>query len=204
MKKSILLLSVLSMMACKKSEDKTSESSSIGKAVDAAQSYSNIATSMDDIQKNIERLKTIKPLSNEEMKSALPETILGLKRTEIRVGDASMMGLVSAEATYSDEANKRIEINIMDGAGETGSAMISMLLIALKAESEKSTAKGFEKTTNFNNVRAIVSEEKEADEVDADIQYILKDRYTVKIDGNGYTLDQLKPVMDAINTSALK
>ncbi|MFW2137162.1 hypothetical protein ACK2M7_12930 [Chryseobacterium sp. TY4] len=205
MKKTFLALAVVSLVACKKNEDANAKTStSIGDVVNGAKTLNNLSASMDDIEKKMEELKTTTPATNDELKSIFPTTSLGLARTEIKVGDISMMGLASAEAKYSDNANKNVEISIMDGAGEAGSGMLAMLMMALKAESEKTSAEGYEKTTNFNNVRASISEKKNGDIMESEIQYLLKNRYAVKIEGEGYTLDQLKAVMSEINTSSLK
>ncbi|MFN3021765.1 hypothetical protein ACK1KB_12435 [Chryseobacterium sp. TY3] len=205
MKKTFLALAVVSLVACKKNEDANAKTStSIGDVVNGAKTLNNLSASMDDIEKKMEELKTTTPATNDELKSIFPTTSLGLARTEIKVGDISMMGLASAEAKYSDNANKNVEISIMDGAGEAGSGMLAMLMMALKAESEKTSAEGYEKTTNFNNVRASISEKKNGDIMESEIQYLVKNRYAVKIEGEGYTLDQLKAVMSEINTSSLK
>lgn len=206
MKKILLALAVLSLVACKKNEEsKTNDSStSIGDVVNGAKTLNNLTESMDDIQKNADKLKEMAPLSNDEIKAALPETVLGLKRTEYNAGNNAMVGLVTADAKYSDGTDKDIEVSIMDGAGEAGSGMISLLMMGLKAESEKNDEQGYEKTTNFNNIRATISEHKNGDLTESQIHYIVKDRYVIKIEGENYTLDQLKPVMDAINISALK
>lgn len=205
MKKTLLALAVVSLVACKKNEDANAKTStSIGDVVNGAKTLNNLSASMDDIEKKMEELKTTTPATNDELKSIFPTTSLGLARTEIKVGDISMMGLASAEAKYSDNADKNVEISIMDGAGEAGSGMLAMLMMALKAESEKTSAEGYEKTTNFNNVRASISEKKNGDIMESEIQYLVKNRYAVKIEGEGYTLDQLKAVMSEINTSSLK
>ncbi len=205
MKRTLLALAVVSLVACKKNEDANAKTStSVGDVVSGAKTLNNLSASMDDIEKKMKELKTTAPATNDELKSILPTTALGLARTEIRVGDSSMMGLASADAKYSDNADKYVEISIVDGAGEAGSGMLAMLMMALKAESEKTDAEGYEKTTNFNNVRASISEKKNGEIMESEIQYLVKDRYAVKIEGEGYTLDQLKAVMSEINTSSLK
>lgn len=204
MKKLVLALSFISIIACNKTEDKVSDSASLGDVLSSAKTLNNLSSSMDEIQKQTEELKKLTPLSNDILKSAVPETILGLARTEISVGDTTMMGLSSATATYGDRAGKNISITIMDGAGETGSAVVSLLLMGLQAESEKTTSEGFEKITQFNNQKAMVSQHQyENSELDSSVQYIVNKRYSIKIEGHGYSLDELKPAMDAIKTSGL-
>lgn len=205
MKKVILALVLISVVACKKSEEKDSDSTSLGDVVNGAKTLNNLSSAMDDIQKQTDALKKLTPLSNDVLKSAVPESMLNLNRNEVSVGDTTMMGLASATAMYGENSGKNINITIMDGAGETGSAVISLLLMGLQAESEKTIPEGFEKVTKFNNHKAMLSQRQyENSEIESSIQYIINKRYSVKIEGHGYSLDELKPAMDAINSSALK
>lgn len=205
MKKILFSLSLLSIVACSKTEEKTSDSPSVGDVVNGAKTLNNLSSSMDEIQKQTDALKKLAPLSNDDLKSTVPEKILNLARTEISVGDTTMMGLSSVTATYGDRSAKNVNITIMDGAGETGSAVVSLLLMGLQAESEKTTPEGFEKVTQFNNHKAMLSQRQyENSDIESSVQYIINNRYSVKIEGHGYNIDELKSVMDAINTSALK
>lgn len=124
-----MIASLFILVGCSKEETtKEKKSGGFSEMVSTAKNYSTINSSIGDMTKNIEKLKVMTPLSNEELKAALPETMAGLKRTELSVGDNAMMQISSAEAKYSEE-NKRIKLEIMDGAGETASAMVSILMM---------------------------------------------------------------------------
>ncbi len=201
-----LLMSVLalSLISCSKNETKTEEKSGgLSELVSNAKNYSKVSSSVNNMTKNIETLKNLTPLTNEELKKVLPETLLGLKRVELSVGDASMMNLVSAEAKYKDE-NKRIELQIMDGAGETGSAMVSILMMGINVDKEKITETGYEKSAEINGMKAIVSEDKNGESINSKIQMIAKNRYLMTLTGTGVSYEELKSALGEINMSGLK
>ena len=200
----ILSVSLLVMASCSKEKESEKESTSIGDVFNGVKTMNTLSNSMEDIQKNTERLQKLTPISNDELKAVLPETLLGLPRVSFSVGDNSMMKISSAEAEYKDENNKNIKLKVLDGAGETGSAMISILMMGLTSNSEKTTQDGFEKMGDFNGTKAQIKETKRESGVDSEINYILKDRYMITIEGDGYTTEELKKVMDLINGSSLK
>ena len=200
----ILSVSLLVMASCGKEKESEKESTSIGDVFNGVKTMNTLSNSMEDIQKNTERLQKLTPMSNDELKAVLPETLLGLPRVSFSVGDNSMMKISSADAEYKDENNKNIKLKVLDGAGETGSAMISILMMGLTSNSEKTTQDGFEKMGDFNGTKAQIKETKRESGVDSEINYILKDRYMITIEGDGYTTEELKKVMDLINGSSLK
>lgn len=205
MKKLMISILALSLISCTKSETKTEEKSGgISDLVSGVKNYSEISKSVDEVSKNIEVLKKTTPLSNEELKAILPESLLGLKRTEISIGDTSMMALTTAEAKYKSEDRKSIDVQIMDGAGEMGSAMVSSMMMGLGGNREKTTENGFEKTTEINGMKALVSEEKSGENVSSKIQVIAKKRYLFTMSGEGISYEDLLKAFGEINTSGLK
>ena len=205
MKKLMLATAVLMLVACSKEEKvKEEKSGGLSDLVSTAKNYGKVSSSMEDVTKNMENLKNIQPLTNDELKSVLPETLLGLKRKELSVGDNAMMNLATAEAKYADEENKRIKVDIIDGAGETGSAMVSIMMMGLNVNKEKTTEFGFEKSTEINGVKSIVSETKNGEGVTSEIQTVLKNRYLVTLNADGFSYEELKMALGEFNISALK
>lgn len=205
MKKLMIGVLALNLISCSKTETKTEEKSGgFPDLVSTAKNYGKVSSSLNKMSENIETLKKLTPLTNEELKSVLPENLMGLKRVELSVGDASMMNLVSAEAKYKDENNKRIELQIMDGAGETGSAMVSMMMLGLNVDKEKITETGFEKSAEIDGMNAIISEDKNGENITSKIQLIAKNRYLLTLDGTGISYEELKNALSEINMSQLK
>lgn len=144
------------------------------------------------------------PLTNEELKALLPEEILGLKRKELSVGDNAMMQLASAEAKYSDGDQKKIKLEIMDGAGETGSAMVSILTMSFNMNKEKITETGYEKTAEINGNKAIIKENSGENYVNSSIQMVAKNRYLITLTGDGISYDDLEKALNQLKLSQLK
>lgn len=205
MKKLMITAAALLIVACSKEEKVTEEKTGgLSDLVSTAKTYGKVGSSMQDVTKNIENLKNITPLTNDELKAVLPEILLGLKRKELSVGDNAMMNLSTAEAKYADDARKRVKVEIVDGAGETGSTMVSIMMMGLNVNKEKTTEFGFEKSTEINGVKSIVSERKEGENINSEIQTVLKNRYLVTLKADGFSYEQLKSALGALNNSALK
>lgn len=201
----MITAAALLIVACSKEEKVTEEKTGgLSDLVSTAKTYGKVGSSMQDVTKNIENLKNITPLTNDELKAVLPEILLGLKRKELSVGDNAMMNLSTAEAKYADDARKRVKVEIVDGAGETGSTMVSIMMMGLNVNKEKTTEFGFEKSTEINGVKSIVSERKEGENINSEIQTVLKNRYLVTLKADGFSYEQLKSALGALNNSALK
>ncbi|WP_313501468.1 hypothetical protein [Kaistella carnis] len=202
MKKLMLSAAALVLFCCSKEESKQeAKSGGLSDVVSNVKNYSKINSSVQDVSKNIETLKKMTPLTNEELKALLPEELLGLKRKELSVGDNAMMQLASAEAKYSDGDQKKIKLEIMDGAGETGSAMVSILMMSFNMNKEKITETGYEKTAEINGNKAIIKENSGENYVNSSIQMVAKNRY---LTGDGISYDDLEKALNQLKLSQLK
>lgn len=205
MKKLILSAAALVLFCCSKEESKQeAKSGGLSDVVSNVKNYSKINSSVQDVSKNIETLKKMTPLTNEELKALLPEEILGLKRKELSVGDNAMMQIASAEAKYSDGDQKKIKLEIMDGAGETGSAMVSILMMSFNMNKEKITETGYEKTAEINGNKAIIKENSGENYVNSSIQMVAKNRYLITLTGDGISYDDLEKALNQLKLSQLK
>ena len=205
MKKLMIAAAALMLVTCSKEEKvKEEKTGGLSDLVSTAKTYGKMGSSMQDVTKNIENLKNVPPLTNDELKAVLPEILLGLKRKELSVGDNAMMNLSTAEAKYADDKNRRVKVEIVDGAGETGSAMVSIMMMGLNVNKEKTTEFGFEKSTEINGAKSIVSEYKNGEDINSEIQTVLKNRYLVTLKADGFTYEELKSALSTLNNSALK
>ena len=201
----MIAAAALMLVTCSKEEKvKEEKTGGLSDLVSTAKTYGKMGSSMQDVTKNIENLKNIPPLTNDELKAVLPEILLGLKRKELSVGDNAMMNLSTAEAKYADDENRRVKVEIVDGAGETGSAMVSIMMMGLNVNKEKTTEFGFEKSTEINGAKSIVSEYKNGEDINSEIQTVLKNRYLVTLKADGFTYEELKSALSTLNNSALK
>src|SRR5215475_13069484 len=96
------ILSVLAvgvfLTACNNNKPKaitiTSEDGKSKVSVDAT----SISAASDEMQKKVEELKKLTPLTPDQLKAMLPDEIMGMKRSSFNAN--SMMGFASAAATY--------------------------------------------------------------------------------------------------------
>lgn len=203
MKKTIVLFSMLAILACKKNEEKNDEPSLMD-AVEGIDNLSKAGDALEDFEKQQEKLKEMTPVSNEVLKSVLTEELGDLKRTNFSAGNASMMGLTNAEATYTEEASgKEIELSIMDGAGETGSSVISLTVMALSMNMESINNTVTKKSEVINGVKCLTEDDENPENKKSSITFIYKDRYQVAMNGKEMALDELKSYMKKLDLSKL-
>ncbi|MGJ1403170.1 hypothetical protein [Sphingobacterium siyangense] len=189
------------------SEDAKEKEAGISDVVKGVSNLDNLndgAKKLEDLQA---KLKSEKPLSSEELKAFLPESLDGLKRTSYSVGSMYGAEVVSGEATYTVDNQKEIKVNIIDGAGETASAIVGLAQMGFMVDSEKITDTEIEKTGEFEGKRAKTTDSKGVEGSTAknsEISYLEKDRYLITLRGNGYSLDELKGFLPKLNLSALK
>jgi hypothetical protein len=203
LKKTMIAGIALFMLSCGNSK-KEEQSLESGSVFDKVSNLSKVASSAGKVEELTNKLKGLTPLTNDELKAVVPETLNGLKRKSYNAGGLSAVGgLSSIEAEYGDDT-KYIKVGIMDGAGETGSAMVSLLALSLSMNTESENADTKTKTTEINGIRTLTEDTKRDESVSSSIKYLYKDRYSISLDGNGYTLSELESFMKELNTSALK
>lgn len=203
MKKIIVLLVSISILACKKDENKDAEPGLMD-AVESVNQMSKAADELKDFEKRSEELKKIKPISNDVFKEVLPETLDGLKRSSYTAGAASMVGLSSAEAGYGESGSKLVKISIYDGAGESGSAMITMANMTLAMDTESINQTVTKKNEEINGTRCMTENDTNTNYKRSSITYIYDNRFQITLDGQQMELEELKTYMDKLDLSKLK
>lgn len=176
----------------------------VSEAASAVKGLGAIEKAMKDVEAQTNALKTKTPVTNEELKNTLPETLDGLKRRSIRVGESAALGISTADASYSsDDASKTIDVSIMDGAGESASSITGLAFYGFNIDTEEITEDRTEKTTDYKGHRAKLTESKYNDEQTSTIEWIHQKRYLMKIEGKGYTIDQVGNLMESLNLKNL-
>jgi hypothetical protein len=202
MKKFVILASLLSVIACKKDQEKNDEPG-IMDAVENVQNLNNAAEGLKDFEKRIEELKKMKPVSNDVYKTVLTEEIDGLKRISYNAGNTTMVGMSSAEATYGDNAGKNIKLTILDGAGESGSAIISIMVMGLSVDTESIEGTTTKKSEEIDGVKYLTENDTNTENPRSSITFIHDERFQVSLEGNKIGLDELKSILKKIDLSKL-
>ena len=151
----------------------------------AKQVISNTTTVVEKAkaaEEEMSELKEAVPFTNKELKEWLPESLDGLKRTGFKVGAAGYMNVASIEGTFKSEDNdKKISIQIIDGAGKMGSVMIAGLGFASKIDMEEEDENRHLQTVEENGIQAQQTYLKKRNETK--VQFVYEKRFGVMVSG---------------------
>jgi hypothetical protein len=190
-----LLIVTGSLVACKNNKSNTMTITSKDGKSKVSVDVNSAAAVSDDMQKKMEELKKLTPLTTDQLKTMLPEQLMGMKRSSFNAN--SMMGFASAEATYKNETDdKEIELNILDCAGEAGAGVYSLSYwtkMSMQSESDN----GYTKTVDFNGGKAVETYEKGSDRYE--LTYVASDRLLVTVKGEKTGLDAVKQTAQGLN-----
>ncbi|MBS0557797.1 MAG: YIP1 family protein [Proteobacteria bacterium] len=142
----------------------------------------------------------VEALPPDTLKGFVPDTLAGLKRTSLSAERNGAMGMQvsNATATYSDGQHS-LHLEIAD----TGSAKGMMALAgAIGVESSQETDHGYDKT--YKQDGRLMHEQWDTQNKDGEFSIVLGDRFSVKVNGNADSIDQLKAAVGSINLAGLE
>ncbi len=199
MRKYVLALFVFSVfMSCKDNP----VSKKIKETKEAVSNTTNAVEEMTKMQDDIQELQEITPLTNEELKSWLPDEVNGMKRISYKAGQAGMMGIASIEAAYANEdKSKKFTITIIDGAGQVGAAATAGMRMVMSQDFEEESETGSRRTVTKNGVKAI--EEYRSGNNNSTIQLMEGNRFYLEAKGNNMDLDETWDAIDEIDLDKL-
>ena len=133
-----------------------------------------------------------------------------MKRTGFKAGQAMYANLSSIEGKYDtpDEPStitndngertvnpnkKSFKIQVMDGAGPTGSMMITSLNMLSRMDMEEDTEYHHKKTVTIGKIRALQTYKKPRSQTSAprtELQFVYKDRFGVIANGINMSLEE--------------
>lgn len=143
----------------------------------------------------------VEALAPDLLKPFVPETLAGLARTEISAERNGALGMQVSEAraTYSDGADRRLHLEVID----MGSAKGLMGLAGLAGvESERQTAHGYEKT--YKQDGRIVQEQWDSQGRHGEYSIVLGNRFNVKVSGDADNLEQIKAAAASLDLAGLE
>lgn len=199
MKKYVLALLVFSVfISCKDNP----VSKKIKETKEAVSNTTNAVEEMTKMQDDIQELQEITPLTNEELKSWLPDEVNGMKRISYKAGQAGMMGIASIEAAYANEdKSKKFTITIIDGAGQVGAAATAGMRMVMSQDFEEESETGSRRTVTKNGTKAI--EEYRSGNNNSTIQLMEGNRFYLEAKGNNMDLDETWDAIDEIDLDKL-
>jgi hypothetical protein len=143
----------------------------------------------------------VESLAPDQIKSFLPDELDGLKRTHESAERSSAMGMQisKATATYSDGANRTLNLEITDGGTLKG--LVGFASGSAGVEQESQTDSGYDKT--YKSGGQLVHEQWNKQTQSGDYDTFIADRFSVKVSGQASDIDVLKRAAASINTSGL-
>ena len=191
---SFLLALTILFTACNnsKSDETTivSEDGTEKVTIDAKQ----MQNAAEDMEKKKDELSKLKPLTMDELKALLPETLMGTARTSFDVNSSMGAGLASAEYTLTDSTS--VSLNIYDCAGSAGAGIYSLQFLGMMNMQQESDDE-YSKTVEFNGANAFEHCDKTTN--DCTFTYFAGGRYLVTLEGRNVGADALKQAARALN-----
>jgi hypothetical protein len=145
--------------------------------------------------------KRVDPIDIDELKPLVPDTFAGLPKTRSNAEKNGFAGIMvsKAEATYSDQAQKNVTLEISDTGGVSG--LVSFASWA-SLQQEKDDENGSERTRKVGG--RLVHERLSKTGGSNEFSLVIGDRFVVSAKGNGVSLEQLKSAVSSLDLGRLE
>lgn len=190
----MLSISILLVSCLQETKEKMKKTTQEIKA--ATTLVENAQTVQDQAMKLAEKT----PLSNEQLKSWLPNTIMGMERSAFKVGNMAFTGAASIKGTYKEE-DKQFVVEVVDGAGSMG-GMVIMAGVAARVDMEEDNEFQHMKTLERNGIQAKQTYYKKQNKTQ--LLFLYDDRFLVEINGDGMGVDETWQAVGKLNLKDLK
>ena len=159
------------------------------------------AASMEGLATLLGGGKRVDPIGVDQLKPFVPDTFAGLTKKSSNAEKTGIAGLMvsKAEATYSDDADKRVTLEISDSGGASG-------LVGLAGwasiQQEKEDENGSERTHKVDG--RLVHEKQSKNGGTNEFSVVLGDRFVVSASGRGVSLGDLKDAVAKLDLGKLE
>jgi hypothetical protein len=183
-----LLASLILLAACnnKKPKDSITITSEDGKeqvTIDPTQ----MQKAAEDMEKQKNELEKLAPLTIEQLKAMLPETLMGVPRKSYEANASMGTGLATAKYEINDSMD--VKLNIYDCAGPAGAGIYGMQYLGMMNIQQESDDE-YTKSVDFNGGKAFEHCEKSTN--DCTLTYFAGGRFLVTLEGDHVGADALK------------
>ncbi len=206
MKKTILILLVICISASCGKDKKEDKEPGLFEMIEGVSDLNKIAKEAEKIEEENDKLVKATPITNDELKELLPQSLIGYPRKKFSVGNQFMTDVSMAEAEYENEDGNIISFSIIDGAGETGSAMITLSRLGFARDFEEESDRGYRKSSTIGGYKAIEEVEKDdyEDSVNSKIDLMISNRFIVSLEGDKVSIEKLKKAVGELDLKSLK
>lgn len=193
-----LFLAALLFVSCKDNP----VSKKIKETKQSVSNTNNAYKELNNMGDDIKELQEVEPLSNEEMKSWLPDEVNGMKRTGYKAGQAAYVQIASIEATYkNDDKSKTFTINVMDGAGQMGASATAGARMMLSMDMEEENENMVKRTVKKGGMKAMEEYRKNSNK--STIQAMHGKRFYLQATGTNMDLDETWDAIEALDLEDL-
>jgi len=172
---------------------------------EAGDGFKNMNKAVKEMKKASEDIKDLQnkePLTNDDFKSWMPESIAGMERTGYKTGTAGMANIASAEATYKNEdKSKSITVAVIDGAGPTAAFAVASFRLITAMDMEQENESGYEKTVKKEGFKAL--EKYRKTNGNTEITFLYDERFGVSVNANDMTPDEVWDLVDNLDLKKL-
>lgn len=143
----------------------------------------------------------VEALAPDRLKGFIPESFGGLPRTDYRAEKNGIAGMQVSEATgrYGDGSGRSLTLTITD-SGSVKGVMAFAGWAAMEAESQSD--RGYEKT--YKSGGRLTHEQWDGASKSGEYSVIVGDRFAVKVEGGGDSIDVLKRAIESVDLRALE
>ncbi len=171
---------------------------------DAFQDLERMSDNADQITNLQQQLSTLTPIVKDSIKQVLPSSLLELPRQQFSVKSNPIFGnLLTGKATYWQQIDRQLQLTIIDGAGKTGSAFVTMAIWNLRSDFSEQTDSGFTKSTSFNGHRTKLAQDSIENTLNSQLIFAYKNRFLITLKGENYTAEDLKIAAKSLDLSPL-
>lgn len=178
MYKKLLSLILIACLAACNNDKKVTVKSDDGTTTTYEADMETTANELEDMNKKMEELQKLTPLSLDELKALLPESIAGMSRSSFNAHSA--MGYAMAQAEYEANDTTRMQLVLYDCAGEAGAGAYS-LMYAARINMQSESDDGYYKTVEVDGQRMMEQYEKHDNTYK--LTYLANDRIMVMLEG---------------------
>lgn len=148
-------------------------------------------SSEKSIKASSETLESQVQMSNDQLRNWIPEKVGEMEQRKLIVGHKQGMEMSGAIATYQNVENDEIQISmeVLDGAGATGSVMLKSILQKLILDYGEQMPSGYSRIYEREGIR--VWEKADTDHHHSEIEFVLKNRYHFIFKGNQLEMEEL-------------
>jgi hypothetical protein len=144
----------------------------------------------------------VESLPPEQLKPFVPDTLAGMKRTQLSVDKSGALGMQvsNATATYSDDGQHQLSLKITDTGSLKGLVGLASGWAGVEQDTETDT--GYDKT--YKSGGHLVHEKWDSRGNFGDYGVVVGDRFSVDVSGNAASIDQLKAAVSGIDLAGLE